>query len=147
MKSIHPSPLLKNALRADALVSGATGVLQLAAAERLSALLDLPANLLWGSAEFMLAYAAVTLLMASRNRLPSALVLLIIAGNVLWGVACVALPLEGLLAPNALGIGFLLMHAAAVVLLAVLEWLGLQRSGTASSVIGAERPRARESTT
>ena len=73
--------------------------------------------------------------MASRGRLPAPLVLLIVAGNVLWAVACVALPIEGLLAPNAMGTGFLVMQAATVLLLAALEWLGLQRSGSA---IGAD---------
>ena len=141
MRSIHPSPWLKNALRADAAVSGATGALQLAAAEPLSSLLALPHGLLWGSGEFMLGYAALLWWMASRGRLPVPLVLLIVAGNVLWAVACVALPIGGLLAPNALSTGYLVIQAATVLLLARLQWLGLKRSGSA---IGAASRSAGE---
>ena len=133
MKTVHPSPLLKNALRADALVSAATGVLQLAAADKLAMLLDLPRGLLSGSGEFFLAYAGVLLVMAGRLRLPSWAVVFIVLGNLLWGVACVALPIEGVLAPNALGWGFLGIQAAAVATFAVLEWLGLRNSATAAA--------------
>ena len=141
MKTVHPSPWLKIALRADALVSGACGVLQLAAADRLATLLELPRSLLLGSGEFMLVYALALLLMASRPRLPSALVMIIVVGNLLWAAACVALPLEGALALNALGWAFLWVQAAAVAVLAVFQWLGLRRSADAAAESGP-RPRA-----
>ena len=86
MKIIHPSPLLKIALRIDALASGATGVLQLALSEQLATLLEVPRALLVGSGEFMLVYALALLVMASRTRLPSWLVMFIVIGNGLWAL-------------------------------------------------------------
>lgn len=52
---------------------------------------------------------------------------MIILGNVLWVVACLAL-LSGIIAPNALGVIFILAQA---VVVAVLAWLELKahRSG------------------
>ena len=140
MKTIHPSPLLKNALRVDALVSGATGVLQLVATDKLAMLLDLPRGLLSVSGEFLLAYALALLVMAGRQRLLSWAVMFIVLGNLLWGVACVVLPIEGILAPNALGWGFLGVQVAAVAVFAVLEWLGLRNSATAANA-GEPQPR------
>lgn len=142
MKTVRPSLLLKIALRADALVSGACGMLQLAAADRLAMLLELPRSLLLGSGECMLVYALALLLLAGRQRLASALVLFIVVGNLLWAVASVALPLEGRLAPNALGWAFLLVQAAAVAALAAFQWLGLRRSTDTTAEPGPPR-RAR----
>ncbi|KNZ30965.1 MAG: hypothetical protein AD742_19430 [Methylibium sp. NZG] len=132
MKAVHPSPLLKFALLVDAAVSGAMGVLQLSAATALAALLDLPQPLLLGTGEFFVVYALLLVGMATRARLWSALVMLIVVGNGLWGLACVALLAAGALAPNALGVGFVLMQAVAVSVFAWLEWRGLRSSAPAS---------------
>ena len=132
MNMIHPSPLLKTALRADALLSGAAGVLQLAAADRLAALIEMPRALLAGSGEFMLVYALALLVLASRHRLPSWLVMFVVIGNLLWALACLALPSAGALALNPAGIGFLLVHVVSVTVWAGLEWLGLRRSVAAT---------------
>ncbi len=133
MKTVHPSSLLKFALLTDAAVSGAMGVLQLSAAAALAALLELPQALLLATGEFLVVYALLLVGMATRARLWSALVMFIVLGNLMWALACMALPGTGTLAPNALGIGFLLLQAVAVVVFAVLEWRGLQSSAPAGA--------------
>ncbi len=137
MKTVHPSPLLKFALLADAAVSGAMGVLQLSATATLAALLELPQALLLGTGEFLVVYALLLVGMATRARLWAALVVFIVLGNVMWGLACMALSGTGTLAPNALGIVFLLLQAAAVAVFAALEWRGLYRSTPAGATAGA----------
>ena len=62
MHRIPASPLLELPLPLDAVLSGASGVLQVAAAERLSVMLQLPQPLLAGTGEFYLVYAAALLI-------------------------------------------------------------------------------------
>jgi hypothetical protein len=64
----------------------------------------------------------------------SASILVVVLGNLAWALASVALLLEGLLQPNAMGIGFVLFQAAGVCTLAGLEWLGLRRSSPANRI-------------
>jgi hypothetical protein len=130
MTLVHPSPLLRRALWADATVSGAVALLQVAAAAPLAALLQLPQALLFESGLFLVAYTLMLVLIARSPRLPAALVQMVVAGNVGWALAAAAVAV--VLEPAALGVGFLLMHAAAVLLFAALERAGLQQSPAAS---------------
>jgi hypothetical protein len=137
VKTVHPSLLLKIALMADAVVSGATGLLQLTAANPLATLLDLPRAGLLATGEFLVIYALLLVVLATRERLWSGLVMFIVLGNVAWALGCVALLLAGMLSPTAPGIGFVLMQAVAVVVFAVLEWRGLGRSLPADTPVRA----------
>lgn len=128
MKLVIPSRLLALALTADALVSGAVAVLQLAAADALHPLLRLPHMLLVESGVFLVAYTLLLIVLARSPRVPAALVMLIVAGNIGWALGCLALPLLGLLTPSALGIAFLAVQALTVLLFAALEWQGLKAS-------------------
>jgi hypothetical protein len=132
MHSVRPSRFLQVALLADAAVSGATGVLHLSAAASLSALLDLPHVLLIGTGEFFVVYALLLVMLATRARLWSAPVVVVVLGNALWALASVGLLLSGALSPNAWGIAFVLMQAVAVLLFAALEWRGLRNSPSAA---------------
>lgn len=136
MHHIHSSCLLKVALWVDAIMSGASGVLQLAAPDRLSALLQLPRPLLAGTGEFYLAYAATLLVLATRKRLWRPLVLLIVFGNLAWGLAGVAALLVGAIGPSWLGTAYVLMQVVAVTAFAAAQWLGLRRSGTERALSG-----------
>jgi hypothetical protein len=133
MKTVHPSPLLKFALLADAVASGAMGGLQLTVATALATLLDLPHALLLGTGEFYVIYALLLVGMATRTQLWSALVMFIVIGNLLWGLGCVVLLLTGALSPNALGAGFVLLQTVAVVVFAALQWRGLRNSAPAAA--------------
>ena len=63
---------------------------------------------------------------------PRKWVALFAAGNVAWAVACGIT--VGLLQPTGLGVAWIAMQAAAVLVLADLQWMGLRR--------GAAAPRA-----
>lgn len=127
MTLLTPSPLLKTALLIDAAMSAAMAALQLAATGPLSGLLHLPAALLQESGLFMLAYAGLLVFMARSTRLPSALVGLVVWGNVGWALGCAGLAGASGLQPSAAGLGFLALHAAGVLLMAALEFAGWRR--------------------
>lgn len=128
MQVIHPSRLLKFALLADAAGSGTLAVLQLSLVDRLSNELALPHALLWESGLFLVAYVALLIGLARSSRVWSALISVVVLGNVGWAVACVGLLFSGLIAPNALGEGYLLFQALAVLGFAGLELKGLMAS-------------------
>ena len=113
------STFLRTVLLADALVSGATGLLMLLGAGPLEPLLQIPATLLRGAGLALLPYAAFVGMLARREALPRAAV---------WAVDCVALLFSGWIAPSGLGIAFVLMQAVVVAAFAELQVLGLRRS-------------------
>ncbi|WP_195794893.1 hypothetical protein [Roseateles sp. DAIF2] len=129
MRSILPSPFLKFALIADAVVGAAMAALQLLFAKELAAPLGLPAELLTGTGLFLVAYVALLLVMASRARLWAALVQFVVIGNVGWALGCAGLMLGG--GATALGLAFLVVHIAGVLSFATLEQIGLRRSAPA----------------
>jgi hypothetical protein len=128
MRTVSPSPLLKTALVADAVVTGAAAVLQLTAASWLSELLVLPRALLIESGAFLVAYTALLIVLARSARVPSAIIAIIILGNVGWAVGCAALLITDTLSPSGLGVAFVIMQAAAVLVFATLEYQGLKAS-------------------
>lgn len=131
MPSVTPSSLLKKALAADAVVSGAVAVLQLAIPDALSRLLLLPRGLLVESGIFLVAYTLLLIALARSTRVWSALILVVVVGNVAWAAGCAVLLGTGYLQPSALGIAFVAMQALAVLVFAGLEYFGLRESPAA----------------
>ncbi|WP_013501257.1 hypothetical protein [Rhodopseudomonas palustris] len=113
------------------MVSGAMALLLSLAAGTLSRLLALPQPLLLETGLFLIGYAALVGWLGTRAVLPRALVLIVIAGNALWTLGSVALLLSGSVAPNALGIAFVLLQATVVGIFAELQFIGLKRSEAA----------------
>lgn len=131
------SPTLKAALLADAAVSGAVAAQQLAFTAPLAELTLLPAALLSGTGLFMVGYTALLLALWRGPRVLPWLIKLIVAGNIAWALACLAL-LAGQVVPfNGWGEALLLVHAAGVLLLSAWEALGLRRCGEARSGLRA----------
>jgi hypothetical protein len=128
MNAVFPSPLLRAGLTLDAVGSGAMALLQLLLSSTLVTWLQLPQPLLLGTGLFMLGYAALTAWMARAPRLPVALVRLVVFGNFGWAVAVLLLVLAQGVAPNALGLAFLAVHAVSVLGFAALQGPGLARS-------------------
>jgi len=122
------SPLLRRVLVADAIVSGACGLLLLLAAGVLAAPLGLPEPMLRYVGLILLPFAAVVGYLASRPRAPRAAVWTVIVVNAAWTVDSILLLLSGWIEPTTLGIAFVLVQAAAVGVLADLQFLGLRRS-------------------
>ena len=128
---IHPSPFLRRAIVADAIFSGVSAVLLTFGAGELAPWLNLPEALLRETGLFLIAYAALVGWLGTRQSMPKALVLIVIAGNAAWTVASIALLFSGAVAPNLLGEAFVAIQAVAVGALAELQYIGLRRSGSA----------------
>jgi len=123
-----PSSLLRNALLADAVLSGATGLLLALAANPLSALLGLSAGLLRESGLFILPFAALAAWMRLRQRLGRTSVFVLVVANALWAVDSVLVLLLGWIEPTVLGEMFVVGQALIVAVLAELQFIGLRRS-------------------
>lgn len=128
---IHPSLLLRRALQADALVSGAMALLLTFSSAMLSRLLALPQPLLFETGAFLIGYAALVGWLGTRATMPKLLVTTVIVGNALWTLGSIALLMSQAVAPNLVGTGFVLMQAIAVGVFAELQFVGLRRSGAA----------------
>jgi hypothetical protein len=123
-----PSPLLRKALLADALLSGITGLALLLAAGPLATLEGLPVGLLRWSGFILIPFAAFVAWLGTRERVQRPLVFAVVACNALWALDSVLLLVTGWVEPTILGEAFVLGQAAVVAVLAELEFLGLRRS-------------------
>lgn len=137
MRHVTPSRLLKAALAADAVVSGAVALLQIVAADALAGLLSLPRALLFETGLFLVGYAVLLVVLARSARVPAWLIAFIVAGNAGWAIACIALLASGWVAPTAAGVGYVVLQAVAVLLFAALEAAGLRSSLPAAAVRAA----------
>lgn len=128
MTTTSISPFLRRVLAADAIMSGACGLLLLLASGVLGAPLGLPEPLLRWVGVILLPFAAFVGYLAASGRAPRAAVWTIVIVNAAWVVDSVLLLLSGWIAPTTLGVAFILVQAAAVAILADLQVLGLRRS-------------------
>jgi hypothetical protein len=133
MLTSRPSPLLRQALLADAVLSGATGLLMLLGAGFLAGLLDLPEALLRYAGLALVPYVAFVAYVATRKPISRAAVWVVIVANDLWAAASVALLLTGWLTPNALGTGFVLFQALVVAALSAVQFVAVRRSAAAAA--------------
>ncbi|HWL21944.1 MAG TPA: hypothetical protein VNS33_19890 [Bradyrhizobium sp.] len=128
---IHPSQFLRRALLADAVFSGIAAVVLTLDASALAPLLDLPEALLRETGLFLIAYTALVGWLGTRQTMPKVLVAIVIAGNIAWTVASIALLFSGAVTPNLLGEAFVVAQAIATGVFAELQYVGLRRSGGA----------------
>lgn len=118
---------LRRALRVDAAVSGAAGILLTAATGPLAGVLGLPDLLLRTAGIVCLAWAVALWLAPARPRLPSTVVRAIVAGNALWVAASLVLLVSGLVAPTAAGVAFVLAQAVLVAGFTIAQAVALRR--------------------
>jgi hypothetical protein len=116
---------LSTVLWVDAASCLATGLLQLAAPQTLSAWFGLPAGLLTATGWVLLAVAAFAAVAARAPR--PLLVWVMVLGNAAWLLGCAELLLTGA-AGTALGVAWIVLQAVVVGVLGELEWLGLKRA-------------------
>ena len=128
---IQPSLLLRRAFLLDTIVSGMMALLLTLGAGELAPLLDLPEQLLRETGLFLIAYTALVGWLGTRQAMPKALVVIVIAGNAAWTVASIALLFSGTVTPNLLGEAFVLVQAIVVGALGELQYVGLRRSSDA----------------
>ncbi len=126
---INPSQFLSRALLADAVFSGVSAVGLTLGAGILAPFLSLPEALLRETGLFLIAYAALVGWLGTRQSVPKALVLLVVAGNAAWTLASIALLFSGAVNPNLLGEIVVVAQAIATGVFAELQYIGLRRSG------------------
>jgi hypothetical protein len=131
MNRLSPSPLLRLALRADAIVSVAAGLAAFTAAGRLAEVTGASMPAVLAVAAFSLIYGLALGWLCTRLRLLVATVRGVVIGNFIWVAASVGV--AAWLDPQAAGWVVLLGQAAVVLVLAELQWLGLRRSAVVRS--------------
>jgi hypothetical protein len=122
------STFLRRVIAVDALACAGSGALMAFAAEPLQALTALPLELTRPTGVFLLFWAALLGLAASRPMIPRGLVWTFVGVNVFWVVESAAVLMLGWVQPNAIGYGFVIAQAAAVAVIAVLQFSGLRRA-------------------
>jgi hypothetical protein len=119
--------LLRLALLADAVASGAMGIVLAAAAEPLARGFGLPLALLREVGLLLIPYAALLVFLARKETTPRLPAQIVVAGNGVWVIGSIALLISSLVAPSALGTAFVIAQALIVAILAELQVMGLKR--------------------
>jgi hypothetical protein len=132
---IHPSLFLRRALLADAIFSGAGAVGFTLGAVVFASLLNLPEALLRETGLFLIAYAILVGWLGTRQSMPKALVAIVVAGNIAWTIASIALLFSGLVEPNVFGEAVVVAQAIATGVFAELQYMGLRRSSLAVAAV------------
>jgi hypothetical protein len=123
---LRQNTFLRYALLADAVASGATGLMMIAGAGLLEGLLGLPTALMREAGLVLVPYVAFVAWVGTRDAISRPAVQAIIAMNVLWVVGSV-LVLVGFVAPTVLGYAFVIAQAVVVGVFAELQFIGLRR--------------------
>jgi hypothetical protein len=126
--AFQPNTVLRYALLADAIASGATGLLLIAGAGLLESFTNIPVALAREAGLVLIPYVAFVATVGTRENIMRGAVWAIIAANAVWALASVALLVSGWIAPNVLGVIFVAMQAAVVAVFGELQFIGLRRS-------------------
>jgi hypothetical protein len=125
------SSLLRKALLADALASGASGAVLALGSAPAGALLGLPPAVLLAAGLVSVVYAAFVGWLGTRRAVWAPAVWFAIVGNVAWTLG--SLELLFTLQPNTLGQAYVIAQAVLVAALAEMQFIGLRRSRTEAS--------------
>ena len=123
---------LQSILKLDAATCAAMGALLALASAPAAGLTQISAPLLFWAGLVLFPVAGFMFACAQMRRVPMWATGLVVVGNGLWVLASLALPLAGLIAPNALGWLFLVGQAVVVLVFAALEWGAVQQRPVAS---------------
>ena len=124
---------LRTVLLADAIASGATGLLMIAGAGLLEGLLGLPAAITREAGLLLVPYVAFVAFVGTRERISRTATQTTIALNVIWAVCSVGMLVTDYVAPTALGYAFVIGQAAVVALFAELQFIGLRQSSAVAA--------------
>ncbi|WP_437554601.1 hypothetical protein WME97_21870 [Sorangium sp. So ce367] len=132
MSFVISARFLRRVLLADAALSGATGLLMLAAAAPLAGLTGLPEALFRWAGASLLPFAALVAWLGTRERPARGAVVAVVVANALWVVDSVLLLALGWFEPTAIGYAFVAAQALAVALFAEAQVIGLRRAQAAA---------------
>jgi hypothetical protein len=121
--------LVRLALKLDAVVSGANGVVYLAFAGSLADGLGLSEAALRGVGAFFVVYATTIWVVATRERVNRTAVRAVIVGNLIWAVDSIIVLAAGWLDPETVGAVWIALQALVVGGFAALQGLALRRAG------------------
>jgi hypothetical protein len=133
MMTIHSSPLLRQALVADATTSAAFGLLMLIGAGPLSGLLGLPEMLLRVAGVVLLPYAGFIGWLGVRDTIQKPVAWAVVLGNALWVADSALLLMSGWVTPTNAGYAFVIAQALVVLMYAEFQYVGLRRSAAAAA--------------
>lgn len=119
---------LRSLLNIDAATCAAMGLLLTIGADSVARITLLPSALLFYAGAGLFPVALFMAFIAARSVIHPIPAKLIIGGNILWVAASVLLLAGSWVAPNAAGVGFVLVQAAAVAVLAWLEHTALSHA-------------------
>lgn len=122
---------LRTLLLADAATCVLMGWFLLLTAESVGRLTRIPDGLLFYAGAALIPIALFIGVTGARTKINISAVRVIILGNVVWVVGSILLTVPGWIAPNALGIGFIVAQAFAVALLTALEHVATMREAAA----------------
>lgn len=123
MTNNHRLPSLRNLLELDALTCSVMGAALIAASGPISAWTEVPAPLLFWAGILLLPIAAFMAVSAQLVPVPGWAANIVLFGNCSWVFASLALPLAGLIHPNAFGWVVLVGQTGVVTLLALAEFM------------------------
>lgn len=126
MSSMPSNSYLQNVLLIDAATCVGAGALMAFGSNFVAGLTGIPAPLLYWAGLILFPVAAMMAYAGLQATPPGPLVMLIILGNVGWLLASLAV--FAFIAPNALGVLFIIAQAGTVAVLASLEYSAQQRS-------------------
>ncbi|MGH3737523.1 MAG: hypothetical protein ACRDT6_18225 [Micromonosporaceae bacterium] len=119
---------LRNVLRLDAVASGLSGLGALAGVGFLPGLLGTPTTLLIPVGIFLLVWAAALGYLSTRARITPAATWGVIVLNLIWVLDSAVTAFAGWFPLTTLGVGYILLQAAAVAVFAELQYVGLRRT-------------------
>ena len=125
---MHSETFLRRVLWADAATCAAFAILMAIAGDPLESLLGIPRAVHLVALALLVPSALLMAFTASRKPLFAAGVILIVCGNAAWVLASFWLALSGVFAPTGPGIAFLMVQAAAVAAIAMLEYSALRQT-------------------
>lgn len=123
----RPPTLLRRALLADALASGAVAVLLVAVPSLLEGLLAIPATFLRWAGLILIPYVLLVALLGTRDTIAPGLAWMVVLANVAWVAASVLVLVMKSIEPNTLGLLFVLGQAAVVAALGAAQFAGLRQ--------------------
>lgn len=131
--TIDNTPFLRNTLLADAAMGAGAAALTIFGSGFLARLLALPAGLVFWAGVALVPVAVFLTVMASRRAVPRAWLREIVFVNWAWVAASLGVLAFAPIAPNALGVAFILAQAVAVAAFAALEGMALRRPAEAAA--------------
>ena len=131
--TIENTPFLRNTLLADAAMGAAAAALTILGSGFLAGLLQLPQALIFWAGVLLVPIAGFLLVMARRATIPRSWLREIVFINWAWVAASAGILVFAPIAPNALGVAFIVAQAVAVAAFAFCEGLALRQAREAAA--------------